>query len=363
MPPISAPAERLGIVYAMTAEGYQLPVIDVTNPCFGVADDPEAVDALRDAFIESERRRNRVPKFLMDLFLWSAARRSLLVRALLRPEAAFLGGLSTYVMKLGVNNLRPPFSSKIDQQLVASPAATSMRVRLQQTARLMAEGLEQDLVERPGAPLHLINIGGGPAIDSLNALILLKNVHPDVLARPVTIHVLDVDAGGPFFGANALAALAADDGPLAGLHISLKHETYSWTNTGVLERLIGDLSAQGTIVAASSEGALFEYASDDAVIANLKALRSSGRGVALVAGSVTRADKITHQMIASSRFKLVPRGIDGFAPLAARAGFTIAHVESALVSDQVLLRAKLNGKRRLEPTIAVKLRASAGVSS
>jgi hypothetical protein len=35
---------------------------------------------------------------------------------------------------------------------------------------------------------------------------------------------------------------------------------------------------------------------------------------------------------------LVPRGIAGFAPLAAQAGFCIAKIESALLSDQVLLR-------------------------
>ena len=79
-----------------------------------------------------------------------------------------------------------------------------MRLRLQQTAKLMAEGLEHDLVAAPGVPLHLFNIAGGPAIDSLNALILLRRAGADVLARQITIQVLDVDARGPFFGANAL---------------------------------------------------------------------------------------------------------------------------------------------------------------
>ncbi len=43
-------------------------------------------------------------------------------------------------------------------------------------------------------------------------------------------------------------------------------------------------------------------------------------------------------MIAQSKFKLIPRGIEGFAPLAARAGFEIAQIEEAGLSDQVLLR-------------------------
>jgi hypothetical protein len=35
---------------------------------------------------------------------------------------------------------------------------------------------------------------------------------------------------------------------------------------------------------------------------------------------------------------MIPRGLAGFAPLASQAGFCIAKAESALLSDQVLLR-------------------------
>ena len=43
-------------------------------------------------------------------------------------------------------------------------------------------------------------------------------------------------------------------------------------------------------------------------------------------------------MIAETQIRLIPRGISGFAPLAARAGFRIATIKSVLLSDQVLLR-------------------------
>jgi hypothetical protein len=36
--------------------------------------------------------------------------------------------------------------------------------------------------------------------------------------------------------------------------------------------------------------------------------------------------------------RLVPRGLAGFAPLAARAGFTPLRAENAWLSDQMLLR-------------------------
>jgi hypothetical protein len=93
------------------------------------------------------------------------------------------------------------------------------------------------------------------------------------------------------------------------------------------------------MIAASTEGALFEYGRDQAIVANLQALRANGSGVSVVAGSVTRADETRRRMIAQTGFKLVPRGIAGFAPLIAQAGFRIAKVESAQLSDQVLLRA------------------------
>jgi hypothetical protein len=331
-------AERAKVITAMTGEGQRLPVIDVTNPAFAVPDDAAAVDVLRNRCLSELPRRNPLSKLLTRLFMLYAVRHSPLLRALARPRVAFLDGLSTYVLKLGPDNLVPPFDGPIDRRVAASAAATAVSVRLQQTVRFVAEGLADDLAAAPGRPLHLINIGGGPAIDSLNALILLRRRAADALVRPIAIHVLDPDARGPAFGKNALAALAADGGPLAGLGITMVHEPYNWSDTAPLDTLVRKLAAEEVITAASSEGALFEYASDDDVVANLKALRGDGRGVRLVAGSVTRADALAMRMLESSRFKLVPRGADRFAEVASRGGFAVARVAASVLSDQVLLR-------------------------
>ena len=185
-------------------------------------------------------------------------------------------------------------------------------------------------------PLHLINIGGGPAIDSMNALIILNRRDRNLLRRPIAIHVLDSDAAGPFFGRNVLAALVADGGPLAGLDARFDHRSYDWNAPAPLEALLRELGAGGAIIATSSEGGLFEYGSDAAIVANLAALR--GGGVTLIAGSVTSDDAAHRRMITASRFKLIPRGLRGFAPLAARGGYRIAQAETAQLSDQVLLQ-------------------------
>ena len=332
-PAASSFARRPGVAYAPAPDGHELPVIDVTNPAFRVDSSAEGVEALRRAHF-AETRRNRLPPFLIRAMLRLLARRSLLVRALVKPEASYLGGLTTYALKLGAENLMPPFDHPIDRRIGASAMVTSMRVRLQQTAELIAEGLRAPLGERPGASLHLVDIAGGPAMDSLNALILLRAAAPDLLTRPVTIHVLDLDDKGPRFGASALAALLAAGGPLAGLEIGCRHVPYDWNETAVLVRLLRDLPAQA-VIAASSEGGLFDYGSDEAVAANLAALRHGG--AALVAGSVTRADELTRRSLAGARFKLVPRGTESFAALAGRAGWRLVRAAPALISDQVLL--------------------------
>ena len=324
------------VLQAMTPEGYRLPVIDVTHPAFRLADSPQDVEALRLSLAETEHRQRRAPLFLMRIMMRLAARRSLLLKALSQPDGGFLPGLTTYVLKLGADNLVPPYDGPIDRRLAASEMVTSMRLRLQQTASLTAQALRTDLAGASGAPLHLLNIGGGPAIDSLNALILLRQHAPELLARPITIHVLDPDSIGPAFGAAALDALAAVGGPLAGLIIRFQHTPYDWAAPAALLRLTGKLVAGGGVVGASSEGALFEYGDDDTVTANLKALKEGG--ARFVAGSVTRADPITQRRLANSRLKLKPRGIERFTVLARAGGFDVAEAWPALISDQVLLR-------------------------
>ena len=339
MQPPFSPHQGLGVIYAKTREGIDLPVIDVTNPRFAVPSDPAALRELHEAFIASERRRRRIPKFILRMMLRRAARKSRLIRALFESDEGFLDGMSTYVMKLGPDNLVPPYDTAIDRRMAASPHVALLRLRTHQIAHLVAEGIADDLAAAaPAAPLSLINIGGGPALDSINALILLRSSRPGLLDRPIAIEVLDSSQDGAFFGANALAALQADEGPLAGLDIGLRHRDYDWDRPAALASLVEKVASAGAVIAASTEGALFEYGSDQAIVANLQTLRANGSGVRLVAGSVTCADETRRRMIAETRFKLVPRGLAGFAPLAAQAGFRVAKVESAMLSEQVLLR-------------------------
>jgi hypothetical protein len=286
------------LIVAATRDGIVLPVIDVTDPRFAVPDDPDSLHKLFKASHEEERRNRRIPKFIMRWLMKSAARRSRLLRAILRTDAQFLDGITTYVMKLGADNLPPPYDSPMDRRVAASPHVVLLRLRTQQVASLMADALAPALAATKTAPLHLINIGGGPAIDSMNALIVLNRRDVKLLRRPIAIHVLDSDAAGPFFGRNALDALVANGGPLSGLDARFDHRSYDWNAPASLEALLRELNGAGAIVAASSEGGLFEYGSDGAIVANIAALR--GGGAKLIAGCVSSNDETHRRMITAS---------------------------------------------------------------
>lgn len=320
---------------AKTLDGLALPVIDITDPQFQAADDAEALARLDHDYVETDRQQSRMPRFLMRLFMKRAAQSSPILKALIFPDGTFLPGLPTYVMKLPAALLPPPYGSPIDRRMVASPPCRSVRIRMTQVARLLAEGLEPALEARPGAMLRLLNIAGGPSLDSLNALILLRRKRPELLAgRQVEIEVLDGDSHGPAFGANALAALSGDGQALAGLDISLRWEAYDWNAPARLAQLAQEARMQGAVLAVSSEGGLFEYGDDAAVIGNLQAL---GDAPVVVAGSVTRNDVRRRRYHANLGLQLKPRGLDGFAPLAQQAGYRLERSLAVPLSDQVAL--------------------------
>jgi len=324
------------VVFATTADGLRLPVIDVTHPAFEIPDDPASLAARRDAFVAWDRRNRRIPWIVTRLLMRLAARRSRLLRKILASNNEYLDSISTYMLKLGADHLPPGFDGPVDQKVAAAPHMALVRLRMQQIARLLAEALLGRLADAPDAPLHLVNIAGGPALDSINALILLARAHATLIHHPIAIHVFDAQQDGPTFGARALLALTAPGEPLHGLEVQFQHHAYDWNDTAPLARLLADLAARGAIIAASSEGGLFEYGTDDAVVANLTALARAG--VPIVAGSVTSSSEVRKRMIAQARFPLFARGLEGFAPLAERSGYAIAESRSAVVSEQVLLR-------------------------
>jgi hypothetical protein len=197
------------VVFATTADGLRLPIIDVTHPAFAIADDPASLAARRDAFLTWDRRNRRMPTIVTRLLMRLAARRSLLLRKILASDNGYLDSITTYMLKLGADHLPPGFDGPVDRKVAAAPHMALVRLRMQQIARLLAEALLAPLTDAPNAPLHLVNIAGGPALDSINALIMLARAHAALTRRAIAIHVFDAQQDGPTFGARALLALTA----------------------------------------------------------------------------------------------------------------------------------------------------------
>jgi hypothetical protein len=315
-----------GVSYAVTDDGLELPVIDVTHPAFTIAPTEAELEALTAALYEMmERQRSLNGE--QQAALRSVLEGSILGRGLMAGVGTFLTGLNTYLLKLGADNLGS-YAVDLDRRIAGGIGPVSMRMRLQNVAGFMADALAPALDEMPGAPLHLINIAGGPAIDSLNALILLKRDRPAVLSgRPLHVHVFDQDTAGPAFGARALNALQLHGGRLHGVHVTFTHTVYDWRNTEPLARALASLDLPHSVWAASSEGGLFEYGSDEEIIANLKVLREAAPGGS-VAGSVTRDDGPAAVSRHASYYALTPRSLPTFTALAGQAGWI---VEKAIV--------------------------------
>ncbi len=341
MTPPPAPArleanKKLGVCYALTPGGLELPVIDITHPAFA---EPALSDAeLRERFTRFLERSpfRRLPRFLRSMLFQRMMRRSLVGRCLLEARNSFVSGTSTYLMKLGPDMLGAAYAQPLDRHFAQGPSLLAMRLRLHDMAHYLAECLRPVLAASPQAPLHFVDIAGGPAADAWNALLLLHQRQPELLDdRPIAIDVFDQDEAGPAFGRAALAALCAPGAPLAGLTIAFRHIPYDWRDTAPLQSALA-ARAPATVTIASSEGGLFDYGSDAAVEANLAALRQPG-GVLAVAGTFTSNDPLTRKMREGHSPTTQPRTPEAFAALAARAGWQVAALREIPLNSRFLL--------------------------
>jgi hypothetical protein len=312
--------KKPGICYAWTDDGIELPVIDITQPAFAFA----MSEAEASALIDAMQRSSKTPVAVLQ----SIATKSILVRGLVESAGTFTTGMMTYLNKLGPDNLGDGYAGPIDRQWAASLTPVTFRWRMRDVIHLLVDGLVLALESRPGAPLHLINLAGGPSIDSLNALIVLRKERPELLAdRSISIHVLDIDPEGPHFGQHALEALQADNAPLHELRVNFEWVAYDWNQSARLQQLLDSFEPSAAVMG-STEGGLFEYASDEAIIANLKVLRDGTPPDFRMIGPVVRDPASSDPRLGAmdqveGRPAIRFMGLKAFARLAAAAGWSI----------------------------------------
>jgi hypothetical protein len=342
------PASRLaetekqdGLSYLPFAGGIEVPVIDLSHPAFALDPSDEYLESAFRATETYLRRLMRTPRLFRHIAMSLSLRGSRLATAVAGARSGYLGGLGSYLVKLGPDNLGP-WAGKVDREVAASFPCYSARLRMRDAASLMAEEIERLALSDNGRALRLVGIAGGPAMDIVNALIFVRRRRPEALeGRAIRIEALDADAEGPAFGASALAALLDGGGPLAGLDIAMRGVAYDWNKADELaEALRSTASAaeRGWKDAFSSEGGLFDYATDDSVSANLRAIGAiAGAGAAMV-GTASVAEGPAGLVNGASGAALRLRSIAELERLIIDAGWKVERRIERPLSRSFLLR-------------------------
>jgi hypothetical protein len=334
-----------GVCYAVTRDGVELPVIDITHPAFACDVTEQELSAIIEESARNWAAVQKTPPGAVRAF----AANSILVRGWVESIGTYMTGMTTYVYRLGANNLGDAFGP-VDRRTASGIMPLSFRFRLRDVARLLADALDRIIANRPGRPIHLLNIGGGPSADSLNALILLNRERPDALrGTRVFIHVLDIDGEGPCFGSRALAALRAQGAPLSGVTAHLEATEYDWADTSRL-RAVLDSIEPGSVLAGSSEGGLFDYGSDEQIVANLAALHDGTPADFVMVGSVVRDlntldPRLRPTALSNARPNIRYLGLEAFRTLVGRAGWVVGSVIDSAAHHAVSLRRQESGGR------------------
>lgn len=329
----SASAGPSAVVQAALPDGRSVPLIDIDHPAFAVNLSDAELEAQAETY---ERESGRLRELSPDVR--AALAQSTLGAAVMAASGTYLAGLPTYLFKLGPEHLGA-FDSPLDRRLAASFPALTMRIRLQDVVHLLAGGLRTALRDGEASrPLLLVNVAGGAAADSWNALMQLRREEPGRLdARRITIAVFDGDSEGPAFGAAAVRALHGRGAAFEGLDVEFRHIVYDWSDDGALERTLDELGAREAICGLSSEGGLFEYGSDADIVSNLRAFHSASSPDAVVVGTVTHDSERARRLANRSGAATIPRSLAAFSRLASLGGWEVESANERPFSRHVRL--------------------------
>jgi hypothetical protein len=273
--------------YAWTLNGVELPVLDITHPLFIASIDENQLKKML-PYVEKNAEKNaekfnKIPAFVKNYF----AKHSFAMAELManKEENTFASGISTLMMKLGPQLIGKGKKRFWDRQVNKGFGALVIRMRVRDISKCQADAIIPLLIKSREKNLCFINIAGGAASDSINALILIQKENPALLKnRKIEINILDIDTYGPAFADRSITALKASNGRFNELNISCRHIHYDWNNTDKLAELLSERKEWLQICA--SEGGLFEYCSDEVIIRNLTTIYNKSAEDIIIAGTL-----------------------------------------------------------------------------
>jgi len=273
--------------YAITINGIELAVLDITHPLFISSIDEaklkKILPKVEKTADKNAEKFNNIPAFIKRFF----AKRSFVMSELLQESNAdeYLTGISTLMLKLGPNLIGKGKKRFFDRLSSRGIGGIVLRMRVRDISKIQADSLIPLLTKSHNRDLCFINIAGGAASDSINTLFLIQQMNPSLLKnRRIEINVLDIDRFGPTFADRCIEALKASGGRFSNMDVSFNHIHYDWNNTKILKELLSD--RKEWIQICSSEGGLFEYCSDEVIDRNLNTIQENSADDIIVAGSI-----------------------------------------------------------------------------
>jgi hypothetical protein len=150
--------KRPGVAYPYAEDGVELPVVDITNPAFALDIDEQRLPEFTRQQVESMERWSRAPAFVRAWF----SRNSVLMGS---GKGGVLDGMTTYLYKLGPENLGSGYTRRMDARVAANIMAVAVRLRFRDLVRMLADDLSTKAARTQGT-IDMLNLAGGTAMDS-----------------------------------------------------------------------------------------------------------------------------------------------------------------------------------------------------
>jgi hypothetical protein len=115
IPRVPEKNKKPGVCYAVTDDGLELPVIDITHQTFAFKMSESELNTIAEKNIRGLERMKRIPAFVRRFYIAFIARRSILMRGMTKARGSFVSGVSTYLNKLGPDNLGSGYAGWIDR--------------------------------------------------------------------------------------------------------------------------------------------------------------------------------------------------------------------------------------------------------
>jgi hypothetical protein len=320
-----------GLAYALTHNGIELPVLDITHPHFLSSIDEDHLDEVSKASIQKMLALGGMSDDQKRTYYGQLSKSHVFGHVFVSdPSANFMSGMSTYVYKLGPNLIGGGQERDFDRSVSMEIGSVAARMRIRDLCRLQADAVIPQLESSPQENLCFMNIAGGAASDSINTLILILKENPILVRnRKIEINVLDIDTLGPHFALSCIEALKTQAHHFHGLDVAFRHVPHDWKDTDGLIPLLSN--KKHCIVMCASEGGLFEYGMDEDIIGNLNVLYDHAPDGMRIAGTLVHDTNRVHAtvpaMVKATNAGLRFLGVSGLTGLLEKTGWRLESVQ------------------------------------